>query len=114
MAECQSSMRGLTTTAPYVIASDDLSAVGKRAVQRLPLMQRLVWAYHYEEGKPFIEIADTLVHLVEPQGAAVYLEASHMCTEMRGVEERSRTSTTFWRGVFADPELRREFLAFVR
>lgn len=60
------------------------------------------------------QIADALVHLVEPEGVAVYLEASHMCTEMRGVEERSRTATTFWRGVFADPELRREFLAFVR
>jgi len=60
------------------------------------------------------QIADTLVHLIEPQGVAVYLEASHMCTEMRGVEERSRTTTTFWRGVFSDAELRREFLGFVR
>jgi GTP cyclohydrolase I len=60
------------------------------------------------------QIADTLVHLVDPQGVAVYLEASHMCTEMRGVEERSRTTTTFWRGVYGDAELRREFLGFVR
>jgi GTP cyclohydrolase IA len=59
------------------------------------------------------QIADTLVHLIEPQGVAVYLEASHMCTEMRGVEERSRTTTTFWRGTYADAELRREFLGFV-
>jgi GTP cyclohydrolase I len=34
---------------------------------------------------------------------------------MRGVEEESRTVTTFWRGAFADsPELRREFLDEVR
>jgi len=59
------------------------------------------------------QIADTLVHLIEPQGVAVYLEASHMCTEMRGVEERSRTTTTFWRGGYGDAELRREFLGFV-
>jgi GTP cyclohydrolase I len=33
---------------------------------------------------------------------------------MRGVEEHSRTITTFWRGTFDDPELRREFLQEVR
>jgi GTP cyclohydrolase I len=60
------------------------------------------------------EIADTLVHLIEPNGVAVYLEASHLCTQMRGVEEHSRTTTTFWRGAFRDAELRREFLDEVR
>lgn len=59
------------------------------------------------------EIADTLVELVSPQGVAVHLEASHLCTRMRGVEEHSRTVTTFWRGAFRDPELRREFLQSV-
>lgn len=56
------------------------------------------------------EIADTLVELIAPQGVAVHLEASHLCTRMRGVEEHSRTVTTFWRGAFREPELRREFL----
>jgi GTP cyclohydrolase I len=62
------------------------------------------------------QIADTLVELIRPQGVAVRLEAAHLCTQMRGVnEEGSRTTTTFWRGVFdEDPELRREFLAEVR
>jgi len=59
------------------------------------------------------EIADTLVELVAPQGVAVHLEASHLCTRMRGVEEHSTTVTTFWRGAFRDPELRREFLQSV-
>ena len=44
----------------------------------------------------------------------MHLEASHLCTQMRGVEEHSRTVTTFWRGDFDDPELRREFLHEVR
>jgi GTP cyclohydrolase I len=56
------------------------------------------------------EIADGLQALIAPRGVAVHLEASHMCTHMRGVEESSRTVTTFWRGVYDDPELRREFL----
>jgi len=60
------------------------------------------------------QIADTLVQLVDPQGVAVRLEASHMCTQMRGVEERSRTTTTAWRGAYRDSELRREFLDLAR
>jgi GTP cyclohydrolase I len=60
------------------------------------------------------QIADTLVELVAPQGVAVHLEASHLCTQMRGVEEHSRTVTTFWRGTFSDPDLRREFLQHVQ
>jgi GTP cyclohydrolase IA len=59
------------------------------------------------------EIADTLAGLVAPRGVAVHLEAAHLCTRMRGVEEHSRTITTFWRGAFRDPDLRREFLQSV-
>jgi GTP cyclohydrolase I len=59
------------------------------------------------------QIADALVELVGPRGVAVHLEASHLCTRMRGVEEHSRTVTTFWRGSFRDPDLRREFLQHV-
>jgi GTP cyclohydrolase I len=44
----------------------------------------------------------------------VRLEASHLCTQMRGVEERSRTTTTAWRGAYRDAELRREFLELAR
>ena len=60
------------------------------------------------------EIADTLVELIEPRGVAVHLDAAHLCTAMRGVEEESRTVTTFWRGVYRDPQLRSEFLQDVR
>ena len=60
------------------------------------------------------QIADGLVSLIAPRGVAVHLQASHLCTKMRGVEEHSKTVTTFWRGDFEDPELRREFLLEVR
>ena len=58
------------------------------------------------------QIADHLDEMMQPHGVAVHLEAAHLCTQMRGVrEERSRTSTSFWRGNYEqDPELRREFL----
>jgi GTP cyclohydrolase I len=60
------------------------------------------------------QIADGLESLISPRGVAVHIEAEHLCTQMRGVEEHSRTVTTFWRGEFDDPELRREFLSEVR
>jgi GTP cyclohydrolase I len=60
------------------------------------------------------QIADTLVELVAPLGVAVHLEATHLCTQMRGVEEHSKTTTTFWRGAYRDPQLRSEFLQDVR
>ena len=62
------------------------------------------------------QIADTLGELVQPRGVAVRLEAAHLCTQMRGVEEESsRTVTTVWRGLYdEDATLRAEFLADVR
>ena len=57
------------------------------------------------------QIADTLETMLHPHGVAVYLEAHHLCMEMRGVREISPiTRTTVWRGHFAeDPMLRSEF-----
>jgi GTP cyclohydrolase I len=57
------------------------------------------------------QIADTLETLLAPHGVAVYLEAHHLCTQMRGVQEvLPLTRTTFWRGAYdADPALRAEF-----
>jgi GTP cyclohydrolase IA len=62
------------------------------------------------------QIADTLLELVAPRGVAVHLDAAHLCTQMRGVEEEgSHTVTTFWRGLYdEDADLRREFLAQIR
>jgi GTP cyclohydrolase IA len=62
------------------------------------------------------QIADELLALVDPRGVAVHIEAAHLCTQMRGVEEEgSRTVTTFWRGLYdEDADLRREFLHEVR
>jgi GTP cyclohydrolase I len=57
------------------------------------------------------QIADTLETMLQPHGVAVYLEAHHLCTEMRGVRETApMTRTTFWRGAYDEnPALRAEF-----
>jgi GTP cyclohydrolase I len=59
------------------------------------------------------QIADTLEAMLDPHGVAVYLEAHHLCMQMRSVEERaSLTRTTFWRGEYdGNAALRSEFLA---
>jgi GTP cyclohydrolase IA len=57
------------------------------------------------------QIADALETMLHPHGVAVFLEAHHLCVEMRGVRETApKTRTTVWRGHYAeDPALRAEF-----
>jgi GTP cyclohydrolase I len=58
------------------------------------------------------QLADTLNTVLQPHGVAVYLEARHLCVEMRGVREIAPvTRTSFWRGNYeTNPALRSEFL----
>lgn len=59
------------------------------------------------------QVADTLETMLHPHGVAVFLEAHHLCMEMRGVRETAAiTRTTVWRGNYAsDPSVRSEFFA---
>jgi GTP cyclohydrolase I len=59
------------------------------------------------------QIGEALDDMLQPHGVAVFLEAQHLCTEMRGVRESAPvTRTTLWRGQYAvDPALRAEFMA---
>lgn len=59
------------------------------------------------------QVADTLEAMPQPHGVAVYLDAHHLCTQMRGVRETvPLTRTTFWRGEYAsNPAPRAEFLS---
>ncbi|MGH7705552.1 MAG: GTP cyclohydrolase I FolE [Candidatus Dormibacteria bacterium] len=62
------------------------------------------------------EIAATLQHHLDPRGAAVVLEADHLCTMMRGVDKPgNRTITSAMTGVFRrDPRTRAEFMGLIR
>ncbi len=57
------------------------------------------------------QVADALESILSPHGVAVYLEAHHLCTQMRGVREvLPKTRTTFFRGNYdKEPALRTEF-----
>lgn len=57
-------------------------------------------------------IVNTLNAMLELHGIAVYLEAYHLCAQMRGVREVAPlTRITFWRGEYDHhADLRAEFL----
>lgn len=59
------------------------------------------------------QIAESLEELLNAHGVAVYMEADHLCTQMRGVRENDATTrTTAYRGVYEkDPNVRSEFFA---
>ena len=62
------------------------------------------------------EIADLLMHTLEPGGVGVVVEAYHLCMMMRGVEKQhSKTVTSALRGAFRDDSRTRdEFLRLVQ
>ncbi|HEX9638843.1 MAG TPA: GTP cyclohydrolase I FolE [Acidobacteriota bacterium] len=63
-----------------------------------------------------VQIADTLMELLQPLGVAVVIEALHLCMAMRGVEkQRAYTVTSAMLGVFqSDQNTRSEFLSLIR
>jgi GTP cyclohydrolase I len=85
-------------------------------ISKLTRLVRLFARRFTVQERMGVEIADTLVGLLEPHGVAVHLAATHLCTQMRGVrEDQSKTWTSFWRGSYeAQPALRDEFLQTVR
>ena len=71
--------------------------------RRLQVQERLTW-----------QILNTLQTVLEPQGAAVILEARHMCMMMRGAQKQaSVTTTSAFSGQFEKSTTRNEFLRLV-
>jgi GTP cyclohydrolase I len=62
-----------------------------------------------------VQVADTLVRVLEPRGVLVVLEAEHLCMAMRGVNKPgSTTITSAVRGLFRDDaRTRAEAMAFI-
>lgn len=88
------------------IAHEEIIGISK--LTRLVRMYANRFAVQERIGQ---QIADTLELMLKPHGVAVYLEAHHLCVQMRGVREMApMTRTTVWRGNYAnDPDLRAEF-----
>ena len=85
-------------------------------ISKLTRLVRLFARRFTVQERVGVQIADELVRILEPHGVAVHLNATHLCTQMRGVREgHSLTWTSFWRGHYEDnPQLRTEFLDAVK
>jgi len=61
------------------------------------------------------EIADALMHRLEPRGAIVVIEAEHLCMSMRGIRKPgARTVTSAVRGMFErQPATRAEAMSLI-
>jgi GTP cyclohydrolase I len=80
-------------------------------ISKLTRLVRVVTRRFGVQERMTFQIADELDRMMNPHGVAVYAEAHHLCTQMRGVRElHPKTRTTSYRGVYVDsPQLRGEF-----
>lgn len=62
-----------------------------------------------------VEVADFLMRTLEPKGVACVIEATHLCTMMRGVRKQQATMvTSSMVGTFRrDPRTRAEFMGLI-
>lgn len=81
-----------------VVGISKLARVVKAFAKRLQVQERLT-----------AEIADCIQHVLEPQGVAVVIDATHACMTARGVETPGVAMTTSrMMGVFRDDEKARQ------
>jgi GTP cyclohydrolase I len=84
----------------HILGISKLTRLVRTLAKRFAVQERI--------GK---QLADAMQSILQPHGVAIYLEAHHLCVEMRGVREMAPvTRTTNWRGFYEeDPALRGEF-----
>jgi GTP cyclohydrolase I len=88
----------------YITGLSKLARVVEVYTRRLQVQERLT-----------VQIRDCIQNTLNPLGVAVVIEATHMCMQIRGIQEQeSVTTTSAFTGVFLkDPRTRNEFLDLI-
>ena len=87
-----------------VIGLSKIPRIVDMYAQRLQIQERLT-----------VQVADFLMERLEPKGVACVIEATHMCTMMRGVKKQDATMvTSSMTGTFRrDARTRAEFMGLI-
>ena len=87
-----------------VIGISKLARIVEKHAKSLQLQERLAK-----------EILDDMQSSLKPQGVAVYLEAKHLCMNIRGVNKRNAsTVTTVFSGEFEAPHMQKMFMDLIK
>ena len=102
-----------------IIGKAHVAYIPNKRVVGISKLARVVEIYAKRlqiQEKMTTDIAKTIDKVLQPQGVAVVIEASHQCMTTRGIHKASAdTITSHMLGAFrTDPSTRREFLAMIR
>ncbi|MBK8506434.1 MAG: GTP cyclohydrolase I FolE [Saprospiraceae bacterium] len=87
----------------YIVGLSKIPRVVDIFARRLQVQERLTH-----------EVLDCIQEVLRPLGAAIVIEARHMCMMMRGVQKQnSVTTTSAFTGEFRNNETRSEFLTLI-
>lgn len=87
-----------------VIGISKLARIVDKHSKKLQLQERLAK-----------EIVDDLQEALEPKGIAIYLEAQHLCMNIRGITRRNATTvTTLFSGEFENFKLQEMFMDLIK
>lgn len=88
----------------FVIGLSKLNRIVQFYAKRPQLQERLTH-----------QISEELIKILDTKDVAVVIEADHLCIKSRGIEDiNSRTLTSEYNGRFLEPEIRNDFISYIK